>query len=524
MFFTLFISVLLVASQKRHLERNIERIKPDWIPQNVFTCAGNRSQARKIQPPAEPNVPALTRLWDQLSLSFSSHATSPRHLVKPGGHTDADKAEDVREQVSMSDAQATASRESHDAIVREIPAYPSDLFHGKGVVMLAGGPYSEFAATSLGMLREVGSRLPAELWYIDDDEELEGWCDELRAEGIACRKLSDYIDVKSLKHPYQYKVMTMLFSSFEEMLFLDADSFPLLNPDDLFQTRQYLRTGAVMWPDYWMSTASSWTAYVVGLASERRHMFLDNKTAESGQILWNKKMHWRSLVLAAYYNYLGPDFYYTMISGNFAGWGDKDTFPWAMRALGESYYHVPHDIVTVFHVTTKDDEESQGIGMAQADPRNEEAWSPMFLHNNIVKWSMREFLCEDCDVIWVDSSSWTPNTPKKLKSLYTNEDSTIYGNLHENKRILRSDKLVDAGLDPEPMIWKALEHTACKSKAWGSPQLCDNARRHMKETFGFDFRPTRVASATGGGYGEAMCVIDPPKKPNTIPAEAPDAS
>lgn len=509
--------MLFITSQKRHIERNIERIKPDWIPQNVLTCGGRRSQAKKIKPPSGFDEASLIQLWSGLELSFTSHGPSPAHLVKPGGHKDDDPVEEVREQVGMSDGDANASRETHEAFVREIPPYPTDLFAGKGVVMLAGGPFSEFGATSLGMLREVGSVLPAEMWYIDDDEELEGWCDELRTEGITCRKLADYIDVKALKHPYQYKIMTMLLSSFEEMLFLDADSFPLLNPDDLFEAKQYLRTGAVMWPDYWGPTASSWTSYIIGLAPERKHMFLDLKTAESGQILWNKRLHWRSLILATYYNYFGPDFYYTLISSNYAGWGDKDTFPWAMRALGETFYQVPHDIVTVFHTATKDDKRT-GVGMAQADPRNEEAWSPMFLHNNIIKWSMREFLCEDCDVIWFDSSKPKPDQPKKFESLYTKTDSSIYGNLHENKRILSSKAFDAVGLDPEPMIWKALEYTACRSKAWGSQQLCDHARGHMRETFGFDFRPTRVASATGGEYGEAMCVIDPPKAAAAKPA------
>ena len=201
----------------------------------------------------------------------------------------------VRDHLNLSEAEVHATRIAHTEVVRNIAPYPLDLFSGRGVVMLAGGHYSEFAATGLGMLREVGSKLPVEVWMKDSTEEKEGWCDELKKEGMACRKLSDYMDMSALKHPYAWKIFTMLFSSFKELMFLDADNMPLKNPDYLFDMEKYRSTGVILWPDYWKNTGSPWLPYVVGISDERSDVLLTRtlKTVESGQLVWDKQRHWR---------------------------------------------------------------------------------------------------------------------------------------------------------------------------------------------------------------------------------------
>jgi len=510
-FFSAFIIIALwvVITSKPGVRTDDQ---PVHATEDGFSCSSSRQHSKYIRPPLSPDRQVLTDLWNDMQSSFLAHNTTPTHLVKPPGDGHEDTVQAIRELVNITATEAQASRESHAAFVKGIKSYPEGVFGGAGVVTLAGGHYSEYAATTMGMLRETGSMLPAELWIISPDEDLAGWCDELLQEGIACRRLYDYVDVKLLQHPYQYKILTMLLSSFEEIIFIDADSMPLKKVDDLLQSEPYLRTGAILWPDYWESVASPWTPYILGITDERAHRFEDGKTAETGQIVWNKRRHWRSLVLAAYYNYFGPDFYYTLISANYAGWGDKDTFPWALRALGEDYYQFPHDIITVFQVPNSRVEWGHGIGMAQGDPRNNATNSPMFLHNNIIKWSMRDFLCVGCPFLWVDVSKQGFDIKaifgSGFSAYYTNKENDIYENLHKNMRILKSDGLTKAGLDPEPLIWKAMEHTACRSQAWGNKQVCDLARQHMSETFGFDFRST--LRPTANGFEDVMCVVDPP--------------
>lgn len=196
-------------------------------------------------------------------------------------------------ELSMSDAKL--SRESHLEVVNALPEYPKDTFSGRGVIMLAGGRYNLYAATALGVIRETGSKLPVEVWFNETSEGKEGWCDELAKEGMVCKWLSDYVDGRFLQNGYQLKILTMMFSSFEQFLFLDADNQPVKNPDTIFDTKSFKDNGAILWPDYWDHTGAPLLPYVVGLTDEASDMWLKKgtRTVESGQIVWDKSRHWK---------------------------------------------------------------------------------------------------------------------------------------------------------------------------------------------------------------------------------------
>ena len=411
----------------------------------------------------------------------------------------------------MTDDEALNTRETHKKLLSKLPSYPTGRFKGRGVVILAGGRYSEFAATSVGMLREVGSLLPVEIWSKDHSEEFDEWCSEVKAEGMACRRLADYMDMGSLKNPYQWKVFTLLYSTFAEVLFLDADSMPVKNPDVIFDSEIYKEKGVILWPDYWKHTGTPWLPYLTGLSSEKSSdMLVKEMSIESGQIYWNKETHWKvrffiyflsyrqpansyaqSLVLATYYNYHGVDFWYTIFNNGWAGWGDKDTFAIACKAANQPYYMVPHTIVTVFVTGTL-----MGIGMVQANPANKTAHEPLFMHSNMVKWSMRDFLCETCKPLpGLEDRISHPNNPK----------SPILSHLKEGKRIFATEQLFQGGIDPEPLMWKSLEYTACRS-VWGNEEVCRNARDHMEKTFGYQFMK---GGKPNKDFGNGVCIEGP---------------
>jgi alpha 1,2-mannosyltransferase len=44
--------------------------------------------------------------------------------------------------------------------------------------------------------------------------------------------------------------------SFEEVLFLDSDAFPVHDPDILFDSEPFNSTGLVLWPDFWYASES----------------------------------------------------------------------------------------------------------------------------------------------------------------------------------------------------------------------------------------------------------------------------
>ncbi|KAL9122736.1 MAG: hypothetical protein Q9187_000717 [Circinaria calcarea] len=460
----------------------------------LFECDSNRLNVDSIPVPSVKNPARLADTWNTLRTIFDAHPPKPSNLPRLKHKSDGEPPakEELKHLLNITESDAHATRIEHTAVMRHIPPYPEALFSGRGIAMLAGGRYSEFAATALGMLREVGSKLPVEVWMKDKTEEKQGWCSELEKEGMVCRRLSDHMNVTALSHPYQWKVFVMLFSSFEELLFLDADSIPIKDPDPIFDSEAYRDKGAILWPDYWKHTGSPWLPYVIGLSDGASDMLQEERTVESGQIVWDKHRHWKSLCLATYYNYYGSRYYYTLISQGWAGWGDKDTFPMALKAYREPYYQVPHDIITAFVYGT-----THGVGMVQSNPANDTSAEPLFLHSNIVKWSVEEFLCLGCP----------PSTNKASStSALENTGSPIHSHLKEGKRIFATESFKEAGMDPEPLLWKCMEYSACRS-VWGSSQLCKQTRDYMTKTFRYQFKPSRTASMIG--YGDRVCVVDP---------------
>lgn len=213
-------------------------------------------------------------------------------------------------------------------------------------------------------------------------------------------------------------------------------------------------------------------------------------------------------MLATYYNYYGPDFYYTLLSANFAGWGDKETFALGLRATNEPFYHIRHHVVEVFQEPNSYQDKFHGIAMLQGDPRNESHHNALFLHCNIIKFSLRNFFCDGCRDTYAsgdDKPVW--------RGMYEKPGDFVYENLHMGLRLLQKDVFEKDGLDPEPLLFKAMEYTACRSKAWGTEQLCGHVRRYMRRTFGFRFTdpaPSRFSLSTN----KTMDVLDKIASPN----------
>lgn len=61
----------------------------------------------------------------------------------------------------------------------------------------------------------------------------------------------------------------MLFPSFEEILFLDAEAFSLDKLETLFRSDPVRTTGLVTWPDFWGSTVSPGLYEIAGCANYR---------------------------------------------------------------------------------------------------------------------------------------------------------------------------------------------------------------------------------------------------------------
>ncbi|TVY19140.1 Alpha-1,2-mannosyltransferase MNN22 [Lachnellula arida] len=246
--------------------------------------------------------------------------------------------------IQWSNSDIASMKGAHEWFISQTQFNPPKLQYTpntKGIVTSGGGQYFPVLLVSLRMLRRTGSTLPVEIFLKNGEEYEELACEVLFKDlGAKCVILSELIATSkiqfNLEH-FQTKIFALLFSSFEEILFLDADNFPVYKPEHIFEVEVYKQRGMMLWPDYWISTASSFFNEITGLDENALH---DRATVESGQLLVNKKHHADTLLLAAYYNSYGEKYFYRLLTQGGAGEGDKETFSAAALVLNNSFYTV----------------------------------------------------------------------------------------------------------------------------------------------------------------------------------------
>lgn len=226
----------------------------------------------------------------------------------------------------------------HRALAREAIAqaapFPEGRFAGRGVVMCGGGrKYFPPAWVGIRMLRHVGCTLPIELWHLGPLEMSDAMRALVAPYGVTCvdgLRVREDNPVRRL-NGWELKPFAILHSRFEEVLFLDADNVPVVDPTFLLDCAEYRRCGAVFWPDFSPIERKSdiWEAAEVEYRYE--------PSFESGQIVVDKRRMWNELQLTMHYNEYS-DFYYRYTGG------DKDTFHLAWRRLDSPYALIPHHV------------------------------------------------------------------------------------------------------------------------------------------------------------------------------------
>jgi hypothetical protein len=219
-------------------------------------------------------------------------------------------------------------RRAADAAVADAPPYPGG-YDGQGVVIVGGGNYFASAYVTVRVLRHVGCQLPIQLWHLTG-EVTEAMRAILRPYDVTCIDADEVVRRRPFRFlnghwwkGWQLKPYAAAYSSFREVLLLDADSYPIRNPEFLFTWPSYREHGAIFWPDLPNCTMTPENWAVFGLEP-------GCATLESGQFLVNKEACWRELQLALWYNG-HAEFVYNIL------WGDKDTFNIAWKRLGTVY-------------------------------------------------------------------------------------------------------------------------------------------------------------------------------------------
>jgi hypothetical protein len=218
-----------------------------------------------------------------------------------------------------------------DEAIQSAEPYPSQRVRGRGIVICAGGPRLFTCAWVLvRVLREVlHTTLPIQVWHRGASEMDPPMRALLERHGV---EVVDACGIASHSPPmpgWALKPFAILHSPFREVLFIDADNVPAVDPAQLFETAPYRETGAIFWPDLEPIAADSpiWQICRVPYRNE--------PSFESGQIVLDKARCWKALLLTMHLNE-HADFYYRHL------YGDKDTFHMAWRFLGLPYSMAPY--------------------------------------------------------------------------------------------------------------------------------------------------------------------------------------
>ncbi len=247
--------------------------------------------------------------------------------------------------------------------VDNIPEYPKDSYSGKGVVICGGGPrYFTCAYVNINMLRSTGCLLPIEVWHLgpeEMDDSMRKLLEPLNAVAVDAYEVMKEHPVRRMGG-WELNPYSIVHSSFEEVLFLDADNVSLVNPEYLFDCYQYLEKGAIFWPDYRDMEEGREIWGICGVPYRKEPEF------ESGQIVVDKEKCWKEINTTMFLNE-HSDFYYKIIHG------DKDTFRMAWH-VNRTEFCMP----------------SRRIHRLPATMCQHDLWgNRIFQHRNMDKWKIR---------------------------------------------------------------------------------------------------------------------------------------
>ena len=207
-------------------------------------------------------------------------------------------------------------------------AYPQGRFEGRGIVICAGGErYFTCAWVLIHILRRVHqTTLPIQVWHLGRREMSEEMRLLLAEEGV------ETIDAELVTASYPAQIAggwplkpyAISHSRFREVLYLDADTVPLVDPQIAFTWDAYRDTGLLLWPDVVdiKKTNPIWTR----LDLEP----IEQASVELGVMLADKSRVWDVLDLAVLMNEHWEEIYDVR-------YGDKDTFLVSARLLDKDF-------------------------------------------------------------------------------------------------------------------------------------------------------------------------------------------
>ncbi|BFZ57371.1 hypothetical protein PYCC9005_004423 [Savitreella phatthalungensis] len=267
-------------------------------------------------------------------------------------------------------------REWHNWVNNTAPKWSEERskHNGRGIVFVGGNDATvALVKVTVSMLRAYGCSLPMELHYLEGelDEEKLKLFGSLK---VKTRNLGDKSNLfPVIKQPgkggksFHIKTAAIANSAFAEVIYLDSDSMPTRDPQFLFESASYQRTGILLWPDFWKThhTNPIWHIFDTPLRDEWE--------AESGQVVIDKTRNWDVLMLAHFINADGA-FYYQLLNG------DKDSIRFAAKGLRREYSMSSQFLAAGGYIYM---DRFCGHTMVQFNPETKD--EVLFVHANLLK-------------------------------------------------------------------------------------------------------------------------------------------
>ena len=364
-----FALIVLIFLTSIHVCQSLGKRSLSKIRDLTFGPTASSSNSTSSQAPLSREL-----LWQHLHLLFKNNEPHVSAIIpsSPANKTAFTRHAAIKlpNLIHLAESDKTILRRAHTNVVINITSktFPALAYNDgtQGIVTTASGRYLLILLTSLRMTRRTGCALPVEVFVESEIDFTSTICrDHLPSLDARCFLFSD-IAVSDLSKvnigSFQYKVFAILFSTFQNILFLDADNFAIRDPSYLFPADPFLSHGLVTWPDFWTSTASPLFSDISSHAQMSPSI---RPSTESGQMLVSKKQHAATLLLASYYNFYGPSHYWPLLGQGGPGQGDKETYAAAATALNIPFYQVHEPVKEVGHLR---DLSFRGVAMTQHNP------------------------------------------------------------------------------------------------------------------------------------------------------------
>ncbi|KAK4236603.1 hypothetical protein C8A03DRAFT_35504 [Achaetomium macrosporum] len=278
------------------------------------------------------------------------------------------------------DSEIDPRRRQWQDFVRNSLAYKDveSRFSGRGIVLLAGnGDTLMRTKVLLRALRGLNSKVPVEVHYYGDemDEAKKQQLTEIYPNTV----FNDLASTDNIMQAnfstslvnYQLKTAAIVNSRWAEILLLDSDNIPVIDPAELWDSPTYQEYRTVFWPDM-ARTRPPNPAWAITNTRCR----MDEFELESGQLLVDKSRFWYHVQLAAFMNN-DPDRYYDGFL-----LGDKDTFRFAWHALKTRYGRPTRWLTSIGTVHQGNSNSYCGHSFAQHHPDDGRV---AFLHGGLLK-------------------------------------------------------------------------------------------------------------------------------------------